>query len=346
MSRITLEDVAKKAGVSFKTVSRVLNNEPNVAPTTAEKVKKAISELNYVPNSAARNLSSGKAMAIGLVVGWPVNSPYSSTLIDYTLKESMCRGYSLALFSIEDNVTNQIMEAFLGKRVDGLLLDTNAAADTKLMRQVDTLNVPHIIIHPNQKNNPSKSSYIQINNRYGAKQAIDYLIELGHRSIGIISYESGLHQEFDRLGGYQQALAEAGIRFRPEWVFEGSELPFQVGVKGALNLIPKNKDLTAIFAGTDEIAMGTLSAIWQLGLRIPYDISVIGFDDISYASMIAPPLTTIHQPIDEIARIAVEHLIEMIDDPEIRPIDLTLPTKLVIRESCRSLVVAEQSLSN
>jgi DNA-binding LacI/PurR family transcriptional regulator len=342
VARVTLEDVAKKAGVSFKTVSRVLNNEPNVAPKTLEKVKQAIADLNYVPNSAARNLSRGKARSIGLVLGWPVNSPYSSTLIDYTLDESMAEGYGLALFSMKNKVTNQIVDAFLGRQVDGVILDTNAAADADLMQQIDSLNIPHVIIHPDRKNGSSKASYVEINNYLGARQAVDYLIELGHRAIGCISYASGLYQEIDRTGGHRDALIDAGLPYHPEWVFQGSELPFQVGVNGALSLLPNHPQLTALFVCTDEMAMGTVSAIWRLGLNVPNDISVVGFDDISHASMIAPSLTTIHQPIDEIARISVKHLIEKIDDPETAPINIVLPTRLVVRETCKPLKIAER----
>ena len=344
MAQITLKDVAKQAGVSFKTVSRVINHEPNVAAKTSEKVKKAIAELNYVPNSAARNLSRGKAMAIGLVAGWPVNSPYTSTLIEQTLTESMANGYNLALFSREDGISQKIVNAYLGKQVDGVILDTNAADDQDLINQINSLNVPYVVIHPNQKNGLLHASYVQINNITAARQAIDYLIEIGHRSIGFVCYKSGLNQEDERLSGYRLALTEAGIPYRNEWVYLGSGLPYKVGFTGAMHLVSNHTELTAIAAGTDEIAMGTLGAIRQMGLRIPDDISVIGFDDISYASMIIPPLTTIHQPIDEIARIAVEQLIHVIDDPCTEPIDIMLPTRLVVRDTCKPPRIQPASL--
>src|ERR1700720_3786952 len=112
--------------------------------------------------------------------------------------------------------------------------------------------------------------------------------------------DSGLHQNFDRVDGYRESLAEAGLPLRPESIFLGSGLTFQAGFDGTRNMLTKNKDISAIFAGTDEIAMGTLSAVLSLGLRIPEHISVVGFDDIAYASMTVPPLTTVHQPIEDI----------------------------------------------
>jgi DNA-binding LacI/PurR family transcriptional regulator len=334
MTRTTLLDVAKKARVSKKTVSRVLNDEPNVSPKTLEKVQKAIAALNYVPHSAARSLSSGKAMALALVVGWPVTNPYSSALVHHTLKASNHQGYNLALFSIEDGFTRKIVDAFLGRQVDGVILDTNAAEDEGLLSQLDALNVPHLVVNPNRKRSLSKTSYVQIEDRQGAKQAIEYLIQLGHRSIGCITTSQYLHHDRDRAAGYREAMAEAGLPLRPEWEFEQPGLAFQSGFDGTLNILTKDKHVSAIFAGTDEVALGSLGAIWSLGMRIPEDVSVVGFDDIAYASMIVPPLTTVHQPIEEIAAVAVKHLIASVEEPAMPPIDVVLPTRLVIRKSC------------
>lgn len=336
MAQVTLQNVAEKAGVSIKTVSRVLNNEPNVAPLTAEKIRTAIAELKYVPNIAARNLSSGKAMTIGLVVGWPVTSPFSSALIEATLKASVEHRYRLALFTIENNVANQIVEAFLGKQVDGVILDTNAAEIQELTQQIEQLHIPCLIVHPNCINDrPKKFSMVRIENVESARQAVAYLIQLGHRNIGSVGYNSNLTQEDERLQGYHQALREAGIRFKEGWIHRGIGLPNPVAMKGTLDLLTHHPEITAIFAASDEMATGTLGAIWKLGLRVPEDISVIGFDDIPYATMAVPPLTTIRQPIGEIGSLAIKHLIEIIDNPAAEQVDIIVPTELIIRDSCR-----------
>jgi DNA-binding LacI/PurR family transcriptional regulator len=138
------------------------------------------------------------------------------------------------------------------------------------------------------------------------------------------------------MSGYRAALEEVGIVFRPEYVHESFDRPIQIGYRGALQLISDHPEITALFAATDEIAMGTLTAIWQLGLKVPEDISVIGFDDISLASLITPPLTTIHQPIDEISRAVVEMAIDMVENPPRERMDLVLPTELVVRKSCQA----------
>lgn len=339
MARTTLDDVAKKAGVSFKTVSRVLNNENGVSETTAEKVKKAMAELHYVPNIAARSLSRGKARAIGLVIGWPVTSPFSTLMIENTLKESMRHNYSLALFSLDQGSSKRIVDAFLGRQVDGLILDTVAFENIDLAEQLNALHVPCVVVHPNKKKNYPGASYVEIDNVAGARQAVSYLLALGHRSIGFVNASVGLLQEDDRYRGYREAFAEMGLSFNKDWVFSGDgwapDKSFNSGFAGAMHLLSTHKELTALFAHTDEIAMGCASAIWQMGLRIPDDISLIGFDDIAFASMIAPPLTTIHQPIDEIMRIAVEHLVGLIEGSKREPIDMILPTRLVVRETCK-----------
>lgn len=339
MDRTTLDDVAKKAGVSFKTVSRVLNNEQGVSEATAEKVRDAIAELNYVPNIAARRLSRGKAQAIGLVIGWPVASPFSTAMIEDTLKESMRHGYGLVLFSLDHGSSKRIIDAFLGRQVDGLILDTVAFENITLVEQLKLLHVSCVVVHPNQKENYPGASFVQIDNVAAVKQAISYLLALGHRSIGFISAGFGLNQEDERFQGYQDAFAEMELSFNKDWVFSGEgwlpDKAFHCGFAGAMHLLADHKDVTAIFAQTDEIALGCASAIWQMGLHIPEDISLIGFDDIAFASMITPPLTTIHQPIDEIMRITVEHLIRRIEGSQHEPIDMILPTRLVVRETCK-----------
>lgn len=345
MTRVTLEDVAKKTGVSSKTVSRVLNGEPNVSERTTALVQAAIADLNYVPNSAARSLSSGKALALGLVVGWPVNSPYSSSLIEETLEACNHKGYNLALYSVANGYSQRIVDAFRGRQVDGIILDTNAAADDGLMGQLTELKVPTVVIHPNQRHPQSHVSYLEIDNVRGARLAVEHLIGLGHRCIGFIAHN--VSHLSDRCTGYTQALVEAGLPTDPAWISISQEpytdpaagttvsagITFQSGFNSATTLLSANPEMTALFAATDEFAMGALAAVWTLGRKVPDDVSVVGFDDIVYASMVAPALTTIHQPIDEIVALAVKHLIDTIKHPDTPTIDVVLPTNLVIRKS-------------
>jgi len=332
MGHATLEDVARLAGVVHEDGVARHHNESNVAVVTSERVQKAISDLNYVPNSAARSLSRGRAMAIGLVVGWSLNSAFSSMLIDSMLQDTVHRGYSLVLFPSSNTTAGRVTKAFLAKQIDGVIMDSLAADDASLVRQLQSSNRPYVIIHPNRLDGYGQASLVRIDNYEGSKRATEHLIELGHRGIGFVSFPAVVPAN-ERQSGYRSALEEAGISFRPDWVYESMDLPVQIGFRGALELLTSHKEITAIFAATDEIAMGTLTAIWQLGLRIPEDISVVGFDDISLAAVITPPLTTIHQPIDEVSRHAVDIVIEMIENRDTESTDLVLPTRLIVRNS-------------
>jgi LacI family transcriptional regulator, galactose operon repressor len=335
MSQITIQDVADRAGVSIKTVSRVINDEDNIAAKTREKVIKAAAELGYVPNLAARRLALGKAMAIGLVLGWPIISAYASALIDSVLQACKNQGYGLVLFSVDEKVSIQVKQACLAKQVDGIIMDTITSLDQDLKKQLDASQAPYVIVHPNLTGGPYPASYVTIDDQKSAKTAVEYLIELGHKSIGFILDNSRLSQDRDRLSGYKQALAGANLPFRERLVHESSFRDFHSGLDGASHLMSANEDLSAIFCVTDEIAIGAMSAIWQTGRKIPDDISVIGFDDIRYASMVMPPLTTTRQPIAQVAEVAVNHLIEMIADPATEPLQAVLPTSLIIRETCK-----------
>jgi len=336
MAQITLDQVAKKAGVSAKTVSRVLNDEPNVSERTARLVKKVIKELNYVPNLAARNLSRGKARAIGLVLGWPINTPYSSSLIDYSLVACDKFHHHLVLFSKTSDVSSKVLDAFLGKQIDGVILDKNAAEDDDLSRQLNSINIPCVVINSDQKENHPHASFVRIDDFAAAVNAVEYLIEMGHRAIGYIGNSTDTEQINMRLAGYYQALNDANIPVNEDWVYLelGSTSGFRIGVTGARQLLSKKARITALFAITDDIAMGAISSIWAHGLNVPGDISVVGFDDVYYSSLMVPPLTTIHQPIDEMANQAVK----LISDGEARPEDLVLPTHLVVRGTCKSVV--------
>ena len=324
------------AGVSTKTVSRVINNEANVAAETSERVRQAVAKLNYVPNSAARSLSRGRAMAIAFVAGWSVNTAYSSMLIDNMLKDTMRVGHSLMLFPSDAGTATRVAAAFLGRQIDSIVLDSMAAENPVLIDRLRVLKRPYVVLHPNYLDHRYEGgSFVRIDNFQAAKLATDYLIGLGHRAIGLVSFPANMPGN-ERMSGYRAALEEVGIGFRLDYVHESFDRPVQIGYRGALQLISDHPEITAVFAATDEIAMGTLTAIWQLGLRVPEDISVIGFDDISLASLITPPLTTIHQPMDEISRAVVELAVSLIEHPHQERVDLVLPTELVVRNSCQA----------
>lgn len=337
MSPVTLRDVANRAGVSSKTVSRVLNDEPNVANATRRKVEQAIAELNYVPNAFARRLSSGHAKAIGVTLGWPVYSPYISKLIESAFRESYLNGYNFSLFSLADVGVDHIIAAYLGRQVDGFILDTPSSMNSELINELNDLDAPCVVVNPNTRAGFKYASFVSINDREATMQSTRYLIELGHRQIGYVAAQTEIKHQMDRIQGYRFALEEAGIPFREELVRTGKGLPVhELGIILGKELLENFPEVSAIMANTDDIAMGVMKTIWQQGLRIPDDISVVGFDDNYYTPLITPPLTTIRQPIEQLASTAVRLLIQQINDPGSKLVDLIIPTQLVIRDSCIS----------
>lgn len=335
MAHANLDDVARLAGVSAKTVSRVINDEFHVAPQTVERVRRAISDLGYVPNAAARNLSRGRAMGIGLVVGWEVYSAFTGKLVDSALSRATQRGYDLSLFLSNAHVVDRVGKALLGKRIDGVIMDSEAATNERLVSRLASLNIPYVVVHPHHADGPGRASFVRVDNFLGSRQATEYLIALGHRAIGLTSFPIEASSFNERAGGYREALEEAGIGYHSDWVLQFPGPPIQIGLKGAQHLLSSHPEITAIFAATDEIAMGVVAAVWRMGMRVPQDISVIGFDDSIWASAISPPLTTVRQPLDDLARSAVDLVIEMLEDPNRDTTDLILPTSLVVRDSCQ-----------
>jgi len=337
MNPITLTDVAQKAGVSKKTVSRVLNNEPTVAEETLKRVRQAMAELDYVPNTSARRLSSGKAMTIGVTVGWQVSDAYESKALESAFKESHRFGYSLSMFSVDDVGIEHTLNAFRGRQVDGFILDTPSSMMTKLIQGLESIEAPYVVINPNTTEKPTFASYVRINDEQAMQECTEYLIQLGHRNIGyVMANQTYIHQA-DRLRGHQNALSNAGIPFRDELVVvEPFIVGRSLGYDAGIFLLEKFPELTAIVGATDSIAMGILRAARQMGVKVPDDISVTGFDDLYLVAFIVPPLTTVHQPIDEMAAEAVQLLIERINHPSTGPVEKILTTQLVIRESCKA----------
>ena len=350
MAPITLNDVAIRAGVSKKTVSRVLNNEPTVAEDTLQKVNQAMSELEYVPNTSARRLSSGKSMTIGVTVGWHIHDAYASSVIKSAFRESHLLGYSLSLFSTDDVGIDHILNAFRGRQVDGFILDTPSSMVSKLCQGLEHINAPYVVINPNTKEVPTFASYVRINDEEAMQDCTEHLIQLGHRKIGYVMADPNFVHQADRLRGHQNALSKAGIPERDKLFvvkphIVGTTISYEErGYEAGISLIAKFPELTAIMGATDGIAMGILKAAWHLGLKVPDDISVTGFDDIYYVSTIIPPLTTIHQPMDELAAQAVQLLIERINHPFTDPVDKTLTAQLIVRKSCKSPRTQSESI--
>jgi LacI family transcriptional regulator len=329
---VTIVDVAREAGISYATVSRVLNNKDNVKSATRERVLTAMTRLGYVVDQRARSLAGGRSQVIGLLVH-DVGTAYIGEIIRGIDAELASVQYDLLLYTTHRRKTKESAYVITLTRgmADGLILvlPRDPGAYLEILHQH---RFPHVLI--DHRGGDEEAPAVAAANRQGAYKATEYLIELGHRRIGFVTGATDQICSQDRLAGYKTALTDHGITFDPGLVFEGNF--FQpLGYTGASALIELPHPPTAIFASNDVSAFGVMEAIRERGLRIPDDVSVMGFDDIPQAAHVHPPLTTVRQPLEEMGRAATRMLLEYIQDPLRPPERVELPTELVLRQSCR-----------
>jgi len=330
-NNVTIIDVAREAGVSYTTVSRVLNNKGSVKAETRKRVLLAMTRLGYVVDQRARSLAGGHSQVIGLLVH-DVGTSYIGEIIRGVDAEVASAQYDLLLYTTHRRKTKESAYVITLTRgmADGLLLvlprDPGAYLET--LRQH---RFPHVLI--DHRGGDEEAPAVAAANWQGAYEATEYLIELGHRRIGFITGAMDQICAQDRLAGYETALADHGIAFDAGLVYRGDF--FQpLGYAGASVLLELPHPPTAIFASNDVSAFGVMEAVREHGLRIPNDVSVLGFDDIPQAAHVHPPLTTVRQPLEEMGRQATCMLLEHIKDPLRPPKRVELPTELVLRQSC------------
>lgn len=328
---VTIFDVARAAGVSFATVSRVLNNKDHVKPEKRQAVLEAVARLGYVANSQARSLAGGVSRIVGLLVQ-DLGSSYTGEIIRGIDAELDAAGYNLMLYTTHRRQAKE--SAYVGAiargMADGLLLilpRSPAAYLESLRRQ----HFPYVLIDHQGIGDYARS--VGATNWQGAYDATRYLIGLGHRRIGFITGAMELGCAVDRLAGYQAALSDRDLPADPDLIRTGDFFRPQ-GFSGAQTLLDLPARPTAIIASNDEMAFGVMEAARVNGLRIPDDISVVGFDDIPHASVVHPPLTTVRQPLEDMGRRATQMLLQLIADPQLHIGRVALPTELVTRQSC------------
>ncbi len=327
--KYNIYDVAKKAGVSIVTVSKVINNSQTVRENNRQKVLQAMKELNYNPSAAARSLASGRTGTIGLLIDNLSDTFLSSALsaINEYLEDN---GYFLALSLIQPNkVNNNIPFLFQQDRVDGLLIVSPVCEEMYIL-DLKGKKIPFVLLD-NQKLHPSIPSVI-VNNYKGGYDATRHLLELGHKRILHISGPELYMSSIDRESGYKAAMQDAGLESH---IINSSEFSIAHGYEIAMQLINENKldKFTAIFAADDYIALGVIDAFKNENIKVPADISVIGYDDQELASSFHPGLTTIRQPAKEMGRMGAEILLKIIRGEVKRYNTIKLDPNLVIRES-------------
>ncbi len=332
MAKVTIRDVANYAGVSFKTVSRVINNEPFVKEATQEKVQIAIDALGYVVSLPARRLSSGNSYTLGLIfhnASWH----YIQDVQKGVLETGRKFGYHTLMHPCdvnrEEDIT-EILNMVSQRLLDGLIFTPPADNAEKLLCELEVLGIPFISLSP--KDRTHDRPFVTTSDVRGASEITRYLISLGHTRISFIHGPEEQQAPHDRFAGFQQALAETGISFDPTLVAYGDD-HFSSGVSAAQELLTIEPRPSAIFCNNDEMAAGAIAAIFDAGLRVPGDVSVAGFDNIPLSEQIWPPLTTVQQPIFEMAEQATTHLIKMLNKENDFDKQLKIPTELIIRKS-------------
>jgi LacI family transcriptional regulator, galactose operon repressor len=325
--RVTIGDVAAQAGVSIATVSKVINGRYGVAPATLDRVQAVIDELGYESSLVARSLRSRRTNVLGIVVA--DIEPFSAELLKGAGAAIRERGYELIVYSGSGHGKDhsgwerRYISRLGGTLTDGIILVTPTVVD------VDD-GTPVVAVDPHT--GPSSLPSVHSDNLAGAITATRHLLELGHRRIGFLAGRPDLESARQREQGYRQALSEAGIAVDPDLIRVG-DYELEMSQEPARQLLTLADRPTAVFAANDLSAMQTMHVARTLGLGVPGDVSVVGFDNIPESALIEPPLTTIDQSIQEMGRRAVELLIDVIDGATGRVRQVTLPTRLVVRQS-------------
>jgi LacI family transcriptional regulator len=328
---VTVKDVARKAGVSVATVSHVVNGSRYVSPELTQRVRDAAAELGYTPNGTARSLRLRRTQTIGLIV--PDVSPFFVELARVIEDHGFAAGYTTVLGNADGHPDRErrYVETMLSKNVDGLILASTLHDAGELAELLAGVRTPAVVV--DRELELPGVDVVHADNEQGGYQATRHLLELGHTRIGCITGAPALLPSAGRAAGYRRALAEAGIAGAERWTAEG-DFQYAGGRRATAELLDRREGLTAIFASNDLMALGALSELAARGLRAPEDVSVCGFDDVFPAALVSPSLTTVHQPLHDIGRAAVDTLLARIDgDVPDEPTRRQFPTELVVRDS-------------
>lgn len=335
----TIFDVAERAGVSYSTVSRVVNNYTFVKATTRARVLAAMEELGYIANLNARSLAGGAARVIGVLV-FNLNTSYSVEIVRGIEEAVSTLDYDMILSTTHHRRRKEADHVAKLTRglVDGLLIVLPSNLDA-YVNTLESQGYPFVLVD-HQGLQRAGSGSIQATNVQGGYDATRYLLELGHRRVGIItgpvSDPNAASCAADRLEGYRAALHDAGIAYDPDLVYEGDYL-FDSGQEGTQRMLDLDVPPSAIFSSSDEAAFGVLEAAKRRGLDVPGALSVVGFDNIPQAAYGRLALTTIRQPLREMGRLATRMLINHLEGKEKALSRVELPTSLQIRDTTAPL---------
>jgi LacI family transcriptional regulator len=335
----TLEQIAELTGVSRSTVSRVVNNDSRVSPSTREKVWEVVRREGYRPNLHARGLAAGQSNIVAAVIPGGISNilgdPYFGVLLSGIASAADARDRYVLLSLSDVTFKHRVDELVQQGAVDGVIF-SSSEEDEPLTRAFLNSGTPFVSLG---RNRDGRVSYVDVDNRNASRQITAHLLRLGRRRIATITGAPIATAAQDRLAGYLDALEAFGVPIVEELIVEGdfSEMGGRLGMR---SLLDHNPD--AVFAASDRMAAGALNEIRSSGLRVPEDIALVGFDDLPLAAEMDPPLTTIRQSVKSMGETAVKVLLDLIDDPLGPPRRVMVPTELVVRASCGSNLETER----
>lgn len=329
MAAPTNKDVASRAGVSIATVSRVINGLPNVRPELRRKVLRVVKKLNYQPSRTAQRLRVKRSRVIGLVIS-DIQNPFFTSVVRGAEDAAYERGYSLVLCDSDEDPEKEKLytDVMRAEGVAGVIVATTSDANSHIQNLL-AHNIPVVAIDRRVKDRRVDS--VVVANAKGAFMAVEHLLGLGHRRIAMVSMRS-LPTGTERQAGYLRALRKYGVRGSRRLIRLGVPKP-EGGYQYARQLLSLDPRPTAIFVDNNMMMLGALEAIRECGIRVPQELSVVGFDDVPWATLLNPPLTVVAQPTHELGRKAVEQVLKRLDQPGETGSHFQLMPRLIIRDS-------------
>lgn len=334
MPMVTLKDVAKVAGVSYATVSRALSGSNEIGEDTRKRILKICEEMGYTPNSVARSMVMKKTNIIGLIVA-SIDNPFMSELTTNIEIYARQKGYNLMVCNSSYNTAleKEVYSLLKGRQVDGIIILPASNESYEALKPIMG-NVPTVFISENMQDLPE--DYVAVDNRQGTSLAVDYLYSLGHRKILYFGCRHGSITHRLRLEGYLSACEKYGLT--PDILYSPySRSSLEVGYRLGKEYFANRHDHTALLCASDTLAIGAVQAGYEKGIIFPKDLSIVGFDNISFSALPPIDLTTVDQPKQKMAEAAVNMLLSRIEAPDAPHTSEILPASLIVRRSCRQI---------
>ncbi len=327
---VTIYDVAREANVSMATVSRVVNGNPNVKPTTRKKVLEAIEKLGYRPNAVARGLASKKTTTVGVIIP-DISSMFFAELARGIEDIATMYKYNIILSNSDQNLNKELhlINTMLGKQVDGIVFMGGKITEDHI-KEFQSAQVPVVLAATVDQSMTIPS--VNINYEEGAYEATKKLIENGNKLIAFLSGGTDTNVDIQKINGYKKALEEANIEVDPDYILSG-DYSYQSGLDLTLKLLNMEKRPTAIFATSDEMALGAIHGVQDNGLTVPNDVEIVGFDNTRLATMVRPTLTTVVQPMYDIGAVSMRLLTKYMNKETVEEQNVILPHRIIERNS-------------